>query len=67
MFIKSAPFPIFIPPGETQNKFPFSDKDIGLFIKLPFREDTPIIKFLYFSFLKRTLFIEPLVSKELNR
>jgi len=46
MFIKSAPFPIFIPPGETQNKFPFSDKDIGLFIKLPFREDTPTITFL---------------------
>ena len=46
MFIKSAPFPIFIPPGETQNKFPFSDNEIGLFIKLPFDEDTPTITFL---------------------
>ena len=46
VFIKSAPLPIFIPPGETQNKLPFSDKDIGLFIKLPFDEDTPTITFL---------------------
>ena len=46
VFIKSAPLPIFIPPGETQNKLPFSDNDIGLFIKLPFDEDTPTITFL---------------------
>ena len=46
VFIKSAPLSKLMPPGETQNKFPFSDKDIGLFIKLPLDEDTPTITFL---------------------
>ena len=46
VFIKSAPLSKLMPPGETQNKLPFLDKDIGLFIKLPLDEDTPTITFL---------------------